>query len=523
MKGRTVLKPNILFLMSDQHNANCLGAAGHPNVKTPNLDNLAEDGILFTSAFTNNPICSPSRISFMTGQYPHTHGYLGNNNFETEDSGAATLGTQLRRNRYQTALIGKAHMIRRWDEEAFEHIRYCDLCDADRDNPLSNHYFRYLVDNDLADQYEEGTLPPDHPHTRLGYATAGLPYEHSLERWTGDRTLEFLENRDTQRPFFLHMSFQRPHPNYMPAAEHVGMYESRDIVLPDSASDWYENRFQSKPDFIRQMAERRAKNPDEFKKIVAHYLTLITVIDCEIGRVVDWLRTHDQYNNTIIVYSSDHGDFAGEHGMYRKNIGIYESIHRIPFILKPPGGLKGKICSEIIESIDLYPTLCDLSDVSFPDTVEGRSLLPVVEGKEQGRELSLCEWDFPGIQRRVNAVRTKRFRLVYYSHELGGELYDRRNDPGEVRNVWQEPSYRDVRLKLIELLLDRVKSYSLKSSMDTDAKKDDGDRCKPVHLIHKKCRKWSQVKDLLTSNQGAGSPQAKDHTPGYSRSRSREP
>ncbi len=493
------MKPNILFLMSDQHNASCMGVSGHPNVKTPHLDRLAGDGVRFAAAYANNPICSPSRISFLTGQYAHSHGFLGNDNFELRDFNGNTLAARFRKYGFQTALIGKAHMIKRWDDEGFEHIRYCDLCDADRRDPLSNHYFRYLVENGLDDLYEDGTLPADHAHSRLGYATAGLPYKHSLERWTGDRAVEFLEGRDRERPFFLHMSFQRPHPSYMPSSEHAGMYDPDEIVLPESASDWYENRFESKPLFIRRIAEKRAKSKGELRKIVAHYLTLVTVIDSEIGRVLDWLRSHDQYENTVIVYSADHGDFAGEHGMYRKNMGIYESIHRIPFILRTPGGKKDEVCREIIQSIDLYPTLCELAGVPVPDCVEGRSVVPIAAGKENGGQIAFCEWDFPHPQRRVNAVRTDRYRLVYYSHEHGGELYDRRHDPGEVRNLWQDTSYRDIRLELLELLLDQVKTYSLKSSMDTDGRIAERDRNTPVRLIHKECRKWSQLVDLKTS------------------------
>ena len=125
-------RPNVLFLMSDQHNAGSLGCAGHSTVRTPNLDRIAASGVRFTRAYCNNPICAPSRVSFATGQYPHTHGILGNNNFELDDRNPDTLAAVFRRRGYQTAIIGKAHMVKRWDAEAYEHIRYCDLCDADR-------------------------------------------------------------------------------------------------------------------------------------------------------------------------------------------------------------------------------------------------------------------------------------------------------------------------------------------------------------------------------------------------------
>ena len=233
-------RPNILFLMSDQHNAQSMGCAGHPVVRTPNLDRLAEQGVRFTRAYCNNAICAPSRISFVTGQYCHTHRILGNDNFELQDANPNTLGAVLRRHGYQTAQIGKAHMVGAWDREAYEHIRYCDLCDADRRDPRKHHYFRYLIEHGLADQYEDGNLPPDHEahHSQKCCGIASLPYEHTVECWTGDQTLAFLRQRDRRRPFFVHMSFERPHPNWTPAREHADLYAPADITLGPDAVDW---------------------------------------------------------------------------------------------------------------------------------------------------------------------------------------------------------------------------------------------------------------------------------------------
>ena len=130
-------RPNVLWLMSDQHNANCAGFAAHPNVETPNMDRIADEGVVFTRAFCNNPICSPSRICFMTGQYCHTHRMFGNDHSEIPEANPNTLACQFRRHGYQTAVIGKAHMVRRWDEDGFERIRYTDLCDATHLDPMA--------------------------------------------------------------------------------------------------------------------------------------------------------------------------------------------------------------------------------------------------------------------------------------------------------------------------------------------------------------------------------------------------
>ena len=487
--------PNILFLMSDQHNARCLGCAGHPNVKTPNLDRVATHGVRFTHAYCNNPVCSPSRVSIMTGQYPHTHRILGNENFDLDDRNPNTLGAVFRRHGHQTAMIGKAHLIKRWDDEAFEHIRYCDLCDADRNDPASNHYFKYLIDHGLADLYEDGALPQDHEARRKGCAIAQLPYEHSVERWTGDQALAFLETRDRDRPFFLFMTFERPHPNWMPSVEHANLYDPDAIQFNPDLADWWEHRWAGRPEFLRKLVAdwMRDRTLADLRRMLAYHFALVTVIDMEIGRILDWLEHNDQARNTVIIYGSDHGDFAGDHGICDKNIGIYESIHRIPFLLSYPGGPMNVTRDAIIEWVDLFPTLCELAQISPPDNLDGRSILLEAEGLRHGKAQAIAEWSFLAPQQRVNAIRTDRYRLVFYSHDLGGELYDHATDPYETRNLWDDPSARGIRLELLERLFDQIKWYSLKSSFEMDAIKFERDQHKLTTRIHKRGQKWSEL------------------------------
>ena len=493
-------RPNVLFLMTDQHNAGSMGCAGHPSVLTPSLDRIASRGVRFERAYCNNPICAPSRISFVSGQYPHTHRILGNNNFELDDRNPSTLGAVFRRHGYQTAMIGKGHMVRQWDEEAYEHLRYCDLCDADRRDPRKHHYFKYLIDQGIADLYEDGTLPRDHEAIRNRHAIAGLPYEHTNEAFTGRETLAFLEQRDRRRPFLVHMSFERPHPHWMPAAEHANLYDPAEIQLGPDVVDWWENHWEGRPEFVmRSIKNRMASFPtiDDLKKALAYHFALVTVIDMEIGRVLDRLEESGELDNTIIVYSADHGDFAGDHGVYDKNIGIYESIHRIPFLVSYPGCPQAQTREGIVESVDLFPTLCELADVPAPGGIDGRSIVPEIEGGGEGREFSICEWDFPPPQRRVNAIRTRRHRLVHYSHELGGEMYDHETDPYEMHNLWGDEAHRTTRLELLELLLDQVNRYARKTDFDRDHVVDRDDWLTPTRLIHKRCHRWSEFEGFL--------------------------
>ena len=344
--------PNVLWLMSDQHNANCLGAAAHPDAVTPHLDDLAREGVRFARAYCNNPICGPSRACFITGQYPHTHGITGNAIHPYDATRPLTVAEVFRRAGYQTAIVGKAHLPKLWLQDGFKFRRYSDLCDAERDDPLSCDYFRYLVENDLADAYDQGALHPPHPGGRECAAfTSQIPLRHSLEVWTGEQSLQWLQNRDRERPFFLKVSFQRPHDPFAPSPESADFYDADALTLSPSARDFFERRFAGKPQWMQDYINGgvggypyRPQGEADLKRQLAAHLTLLTIVDQQIGRIVEHLKASGDWENTVVVYLSDHGDFAGEHGLCLKNFGIYESIHRIPFLLKLPGGPQGEVC-----------------------------------------------------------------------------------------------------------------------------------------------------------------------------------
>jgi choline-sulfatase/uncharacterized sulfatase len=484
--------------MSDQHNANCMGYRNHPNVRTPNLDKLAARGIDFPRAFANNPVCSPSRLCYMTGQYMHTHRMFGNDHSEFSGAFPDHMAIQFRRHGYQTGLFGKAHLTRALVDEGFERYRYTDMADAERGDPTTCHYFKYLDDLGLADYYEEGTPKPGQQYTMDGSQPAKLPYEHSIEHYTGEETIRFLQERDDTRPFFVQMSFQRPHAPIAPAVEHFDLYDPADIVLPDSAVDFLEHGFPGRPEFMDRkirggmnypLADR---NPERLKRVLASYYALITVIDQEIGRVMQTLEEIGEADNTIVIYCADHGDFAGEHGLFHKNFGIYDSIHRIPFLLHWPDGPQGAVCDSFVETVDLYPTLCELCRVPLPNGRDGVSLVPAAMGQAGGKEQAYCEWEW--LDKKVAAIRTRDYRLVYYNGEIVGELYDHRSDPYEMRNVWGEPEYRETRLALTERLLNFVLNYQVRTSKKDDEMSNTRDRYSPVKLLHKRGKYWSRLK-----------------------------
>ena len=493
---------NVLWIMSDQHNAGAMGCAGHPDVRTPHLDALARDGVRFSQAFCNNPVCAPSRACFITGQYCHTHGITGNDVFNYTATRPLTVAEHFRKNGYQTALVGKGHLPKLWMEDGFEHRRYCDLADCERNDPLSNHYFADLVQAGLADQYDHGKLNPPHPGARMRAFTSPIPDKHSLETWTGDKTLEFLGNRDSAPPFFVQMSFQRPHDPHAISPEWVDWYDASSLTLPDSISDFFDTKFQSKPAFMRNYVREghegypyRPYDQADLKRQLAHYYALITAMDREIGRVIAHLKATGQYDNTVIVYHADHGDFSGEHGLALKNFGVYESVHKIPYIWRWPGAPTGTTVEGIVESVDLYATLCDVAGLPCPPEVEGRSLRGLVDGSAAGLDHTVAEFDFPiREERTVVAVRENNHRLVYYLNDPDdGELYDRVADPGEVNNLYRDSALQDVRERLIRKALNHVLGFKRNWSFQDDGKPEKTGKPGLAALIHRGKTKWSDV------------------------------
>ena len=496
-------RPNVLFIMTDQFNARCIGVKGS-QVRTPNIDMIAKDGILLDRAYCNNPICGPSRVSFITGQYPHTHGIFANDIYELDSENDKTIAAVFRKMGYQTALVGKSHMIRKWDAEGFEYIKYCDLTDCDRNNPLENHYFRYLYERGLVEKYDLGSLREGHPGKNMRAFDSDIPGEHCVENWTGNTAVEFIRNRDERRPFFLLLSFQRPH-DPLSVPHDVGLlYDPDEIELPKSAAELFEKKFASKPDIMRKILNRTGGYPyvpsdeSDLKRQLAYYYSLITLIDEQIGKVIYELKSKNLYENTIIVFTADHGDFAGEHGLMFKNIGIYESIHRIPFIIKYPCCEKGKIVKEMVESVDLFPTLCSLCDIDIPSEVEGINILQVLENCKKGKEKVFCEWEFPYYyDKKICAVRTENYRMVYYGQSCEGELYDIANDPYEMQNLYSSPEYKDVRYSLLEIMFDFVNSYSVKAPKKMDNIIGQKNKYSLTRMIHKAKVDWGEISGIL--------------------------
>jgi choline-sulfatase/uncharacterized sulfatase len=435
-----IKKPNILIIMDDQHHAGCFGYSNHPDVKTPHLDRLAAEGVNFRNAFCQNGICVPSRVCLMTGQYPTATGVYGSDTMGIPASLLA-LPAYLQNFGYQTAMIGKKHMPN-WPTHGFQYERLCYHADA----PVRQlHYYNYLKRHGLHEHYDE--LGDVEKFTSFD---SPIPNEHSMEVWTGDQAIEYLKKRDTSKPFFAEVSFERPHPPLSPSFDCPFSYDPDSLTLPENSRE----NIGDSPFYYNRNVELKWSSATHgeavLRKALARYYALITHIDQQIGRIIDHLKETGELDNTIIVFTADHGDFAGEYSRMAKGWS-YDAIYRIPMIWRFPKEFVPSVrTEEMIEQIDLFPTVCDLLGIPTPRTVQGKSLVSVLKGNA-APERDTVFYEYV----TCKTVRTREYKLNYGfdgKKEIG-ELFDLRKDPHEYTNLFESPEYRDIRESLIRRIL----------------------------------------------------------------------
>ncbi len=456
-------RPNVLFILSDQHNAKVLGHQGHPNVKTPHLDRLAAAGVRFDTAITQNPICTPSRVSFLSGQYCHNHGYYGLSG--PNPGGLPSLFDHFRAAGYRTSAIGKIHCPEYWVEDGADTFHEtCDCSAAGR----STAYRRFLQERgkaDLEDHIALNEFGPRGLQSMEGRPSA-VTYEESQEGWIAAQTIACMAQATRGgQPFFAFASLPRPHQCTAPSAPFWEMYEGVDLALPPNADADPKGRA---PHFRQTVAHWRAGKwtlfePHGFeagrRRKLRGYLGAVSQVDHAVGQMVDALDHLGVADHTIVIYSSDHGDYATEHGIMEKAPGICsDAITRIPFIWRWPGQFRaGHVARELVESVDVSATLCALTGLPALETSDGKDLTPLLHGGT-GELRRIAVTEFPWSR----SVRRGQYRLVCYARELFaaehsdgfGELYDLAADPWELRNLYFEASHREVVRELERELLD---------------------------------------------------------------------
>jgi arylsulfatase A-like enzyme len=412
-------KPNILFILSDDQRFDALGCAGHPIVKTPNLDRLAARGVRFRNSFVTTPICAASRASILTGLYERTHKFT----FGTPPLAASfcegSYPFLLRRAGYRTALIGK---------------------------------FGVSVDAGQASKMFDLLVPIGYPFQRKQKAGAS----RHIDQIATDRAVEFLKEQPAQQPFCLSISFNSPHAedgkldNLYPWPKTVdGLYDDVRIPTPPLA---HEKHFQAEPEFLRKSLNRirwywQFDTPEKYAKNVRAYYRMISGIDHEIGRLLAELERLGLADNTVVVFMSDNGYFLGERGFSGKWVHYEESL-RVPLLIadpRLPAERRGKTADEMALNLDIAPTLLSLAGLDIPKEYQGRSLLSPVRGDNKGwRTDFFCEHLFvhPDIP-QWEGVRGRRYVYArYFTQRPAYEfLHDLKEDPHELKNLAREEGH----------------------------------------------------------------------------------
>jgi arylsulfatase A-like enzyme len=483
--------PNIIFVFTDDHATQAIGAYGDrlaPLDPTPNIDRLAREGMMFRRAFVTNSICAPSRAVILTGLHSHLNGVY--TNAERFDSSQVTFPQLLQEGGYQTAMVGKWHL---------------------KSDPVGFDYWEVLPGQGV--YYNPDFRTVEGAVRDTGYVTDLIT----------DKALAWLERRDASRPFMLMYQHKAPHREWYPGPDHLTKYDGVSIPEPATLFDDYEGRTSATrtqemtiadhmrlsydlklwPNLVdpeeqltrgtRRMRERMtpeqlaawesaydpkssAFNDDpptgedlvrwKYQRYMEDYLASIASVDDNLGRLLDYLDEHGLAENTVVVYSSDQGFYLGEHGWFDKRW-MYEESFRTPLIVRWPGRVHaGNENTDLVQNLDFAPTFLDLAGIQPPEFMQGRSLVPLLEGQNPAdwRDAIYYQYfEFPGVHavQRHYGVRTDRYKLIHYYLIDEWELFDLEQDPNELQSVYGDPDYASIQGQLEERLMALRQEYQV--------------------------------------------------------------
>lgn len=474
-------RPNIIFMMTDDHTTQALSCYGGNLIPTPNMDRLASEGARFDNCYVTNAISGPSRACVLTGKMSHINGFT--DNASRFDGSQQTFPKLLQKAGYQTAVVGKWHLIS--EPEGFD-------------------FWSIIVgQEEQGDYYKPDFMEMGKPVTEEGYVTDIVT----------DKAINFIENRDKSKPFCMMYHQKAPHRNWMPAQRHLGIFNNTTFPEPATLFDSYENRgtaartqdmsiahtltndwdlklltreeIMALPDshkykqvYMRMTPEEQDKWDEayeqrisEFKKggmnekemiswkyqqYIRDYLATLLSVDENIGRLLNYLEEIGELDNTLIVYTSDQGFYLGEHGWFDKRM-MYDECHRMPLLMRYPKVIKaGTIADAISMNIDFAPTFLDIAGVEIPEDIQGVSLKPVLENNGKApadwRKAAYYHYyEYPAEHsvKRHYGIRTQDCKLIHFYNDVDEwEMYDLTQDPNEMNNVYGKPEYAEKQAEM---------------------------------------------------------------------------
>jgi choline-sulfatase len=443
---------NVLLLMTDQHRFDVLGCMGNPTIETPNLDRIAAEGTVFRTAYTACPSCIPARAILMTGMNQWHTGILG------MGQGQSGMGTnfkhtipgELDKAGYYTKGVGKMHFFPQRSLNGFHHIEL-DESRRRQDPDFCSDYEQWFND------HKDGDYGMSDGRDWNGWE--GRPYDNPdflhPSFWTVDRSIQFLKDRDRSKPFFLKTSFARPHSPYDALPEYFEKYDQRDLPMA-AIGDWA-HIHDDKSQVDNPAAWHGTMSDEQIHNARAGYYGNVDHIDVEIGRLLNEMERQGILDDTLILFTADHGDMLGDHNMWRKTY-AYEGSAHIPMLVRLPKDMQDNISPESDKPVmlrDIMPTILDVLGLNIPDTVDGLSMLPLAQGKS-------CEWrDFAhgehctcySSDEEMQYLADSKVKYIWFPRTGREQLFDLENDPYELCDLANSPEHEGILVKMRRRLI----------------------------------------------------------------------
>jgi arylsulfatase A-like enzyme len=448
-KTNGIMKYNVINIICDQLPYYALGCYGHRQVKTPNIDSLAQKGVLFENAFSQSPVCVPARASQLTGLYPSNHGLFDNcANLDIIHPFARFLTDKFHEEGYATANFGKWHCGKRWKDLKFTEFKFIE--ESVVIWPQSE--LKRFEQNDSDQLYFGGILHAGtHPYSQDKTGPAKMT----------DDSIDFMK-RFVDKPFFMRVPFLGPHSPVLVPKPFDTMYDPADIELSDFDLDEIANRPKVIRDFQENCIAKRSETPDgispedAIRKHIAYTLGLISHIDDQIGRILRKVTELGLEEKTLVVFTTDHGGFWGEHQFLEKNyMTLYRNLFQIPLIMSLPGTVpQGKTVHGFVEGVDIMPTLMDFAGIKNEYRINGQSMRAAVLGDETSTRKEVFAESHG--EYYVASLRDENWNFIWHSAPNEAELYDMRTDPHERFNLGGKPEYKEVVEEMKTRLLSRL-------------------------------------------------------------------
>lgn len=480
-------KYNVLFITSDQQHFATLGVNNN-EIHTPNLDRLSEMGTTFDRAYTVNPTCTPTRATMITGKYPSQHGAwtLGTK----LDENCITIGDLMHQNGMKTSLVGKAHFQPLASTEEYPSIEaYPTLQDLDfwknfkddfygfdtvklarnhtNESHVGQHYALWLEEKGCKNWRDYFLAPTGSMNKDKKYAW-DIPEEYHYDAWIADETNKLLEkHKENDEQFMVWASFFDPHPDYFVPKEWADMYDPYALTLPkldanelEKATELHRLTQEENPDYSKYKGSGYAihgcqshikKDEDTMRKDLATYYAMVSLMDKYIGKILDKLDELDLTKNTIIVFTTDHGHYIGQHGLMAKGPFLFEDAIKVPYIVSLKDKIPANTRSNALQSIvDIPVTLLDYCGIKIPYDWTGKNQREVWEGKtDTVRNSIICEHNHDRDTLNLRAYVDQKYKLVVMQNETYGELYDLENDPNELNNIFGDEKYKEIKAEVM--------------------------------------------------------------------------